>query len=275
MSESILVGVDASTPSRSAIAWSIARAAITGDPVELVHVVDRDLLVEGPWESASVTSRARQMLDLELAFARSLKLEVIVTATLAEGRPAETLAKMSQGHPLLVIGTHKTGFIYGRAFGSRFIGLGWRSRCDVAFIPDRVGYDRQSIVAGVDDSAVGDAVVQVAASEAALVSQELVLVSSWGTAVHAPRGPSALARRAAAVVRAVGLARDGHPGIRIRNRSIESPAAEALVETSSRAALLVIGRRRASLGSSASRSANLAVLLNMSSPVMVVLDHRS
>jgi len=188
---------------------------------------------------------------------------------------AETLAKLSRGRSLLVLGTHKTGFIYGRTFGSRFIGLGWRSRCDVAFIPDHLGYDRQSIVAGVDESTVGDAVLQVAAAEAALVSQELVLVSSWGAASHAPVSEAAIARRASAVARAVGLARVAHPGLRIRTRSVESPAAEALVESSARAALLVIGRRRASGGNSASRAAHLDVLINMSGPVMVVVNDRS
>ena len=271
MSESILVGIDGSTPSRSAIAWSVDRAALSGNPVELVHVLDRDLFLGSALELSEARSRARDLLDVEFVHARGLNPAVPVTAHLVEGRPAETLAKLSPGHALLVLGTHKTGFIYGHTFGSRFMGLGWRSRCTTVFIPDRLGYDRHSIVAGIDNSPVGDAILQVAAAEAGLTSRELVLVNSWGTAPQAPRSPSAITRRASAAVRAVGLARGSHPGLRIRTRTVESPAAEALVESSARAALLVIGRRRSSWGSSVSRAANLDVLLNMSSPVMVVL----
>ena len=38
MAGSILVGVDASTPSRSAIRWSVSRASATGAALELLHV---------------------------------------------------------------------------------------------------------------------------------------------------------------------------------------------------------------------------------------------
>jgi len=274
MPETILVGIDSSTPSRSAIAWSVARAVATGASVELLHVIEGELLTEGSAEAADLRTHAQALVRTELSYARSLDPTLAVIATIAEGRPADVLARMSKGYALLVVGTHKTGFIYGRAFGSRFLGLGWRSRCDVAFIPDRVGYDRRGIVAGIDDSATGDAVLLFAASEAARSSQELVLVSSWGSVAHPPHSEVAVLRRAAMLSRAVRLARESQAHLQVRTRAVERQTAEALIESSANATLLVIGRRRTSRAGGSSRAANHDVLLNMTSPVIVVLDDR-
>lgn len=272
MPGTILVGVDASTPSRSAIAWSVSRAALTGADIQLLHVIERGWIEEGSREWADVLIKAGTLLQAELAYARGLDRGIRMTVTLAEGRPAEVLAQRSKGHSLLVVGTHKTGFIYGRAFGSRFLALGWSALCDVAFIPDRVGYDRHGVVAGIDDSLTGDAVILFAAAEAASSSQELVLVSSSPSSGSSSRSDSAVARRAGLLSRALALAKGSNAHLRVRSRVADHPTAEALIEASAGAALLVIGRRRALSENNWSWAVNHDTLLNMSSPVIVVLE---
>lgn len=269
----ILVGIDGSTPSRSALEWSVARASATGAHLELLHVVDLEALTESVEEAEDLAIRADSLVNSELAYVHGIDPNLVVNAQHVHGRPADVLAEWSARFSLLVIGTHKTGFIYGRAFGSRFLDLGWRSRCDIAFVPDRLGHDRRGIVAAVDDSVTGDAVVRFAAAEAARASQELVLVSSWGSAAHPPRHDDALARRVSMSARAVALAKGDRADLRVRARAIEHPAAEALVEASAGAALLVIGRHRSAGGESSSGVANHDVLINMSSPVIVVSDN--
>ncbi|MGV8882329.1 MAG: universal stress protein [Rhodoglobus sp.] len=271
MLETILVGVDASAPSRSALAWSVSRAAAVGARLELLHVVDQERLTGNSTDMNTLRADGEALIREEVRYARSLDPDLDILSTVAMGRSADVLAKRSPGYSLLVVGTHKTGFIYGRSFGSRFLGLGWSARCNVAFIPDRLGYDRDNVVAGVEDTPTGDSVVLFAADEAARVSQELVLVSSWGEGAHPPHGQVAVARRAATVLRAVKLARQRNPHLRIRTRIVENSSAESLIEASSGAALLVIGRQRSSRGLAA-RAANHDVLINMSCPVIVVLD---
>jgi hypothetical protein len=272
MSGTILVGVNVSTLSRSAIAWSVARAAAIGARVELLHVVEDDTLAVGSAEARQLTTQGQTLVAGELTYALSVDPSVQVVATLTSGRPEQVLAERSEAYRLLVVGTHKTGFIYGRTFGSRFLGLGWRARCDVAFIPDRLGYDRKSVVAGVDDAPTSDAVVLFAAAEAARFSEELVLVSSWGAMAHAPRGVAGESRRVAALSRAVLLAQGSQRRLRVRTRLIERPAAESLVEASATATMLVIGRRQTPSEAATPRTVNHDVLINMSSPVIVVLD---
>ena len=241
MTGSILVGVDASTPSRSAIRWSVSRASATGAALELLHV-----------NVGETHDDAAQLLRGELEFVRTLAPTLPVTTTLADGGAEEAFVRRSGRHSLLVVGTHKTGFIYGRAFGSRFLGLASRARCAVAFIPDQGGLVRRSVVAGVESSPVGDAVIRFAASEAERGGDELTLV---GTSRDA-------------TARASQLVRELHPDLRFRTRVTELPLAEALVEASAQSALLVVGRPRS--GSASSLAGNHDVLVNMGCPVIVL-----
>lgn len=274
MPATILVGIDWSRPSRSAVAWSVDRAAGTGSDVELLHVIDDESMSRDSDEWADMLTRAGSLAHDELDFARSLGTGVSITSTLSVGRPMEVLVQRSSRASLLVVGTHKTGFIYGKTFGSRFLGLGSRARCDVAFIPDRPGYDRKGVVVAADDQPGSDRTIRFAAAEAAVLEQELTIVNSWGTSDRAPRGATARERRADALARSVRLATESQGQVKVRTRAAESSIAEALIDMSAHAALLVIGRRRNSPGRSSARAANHDVLLNMSSPVIVVLAEK-
>ena len=266
MRATILVGIDASAPSRSAIAWSISRAAAQGATVELIHVVDSELIdSDGP----AARARATRLLEAERHYALQLGGDVLIATTLAEGCPPDVLAERSIAYSLLVVGTHKTGFIYGRAFGSRFLALAWRAGCDMAFIPDRGGYDRHGVVAGVEKSSTGDAIIRCAAAEAVHASEELLLVASGISGTDAP---GLMTQRTEMVADALMLARSADSHVRVRSVFVDRPSPEALVDASTTAALLVIGRRRSSQGIGGLRVGNHDVLINMSSPVLVVLD---
>lgn len=269
MRASILVGVDSSTPSTSAIRWSVGRAAAIGASVELIHVIDSE---DTDGAGSVVRERAANLLRTQLDYARQLGADVPVSVTLAEGCPPDVLAERSSGCNLLVVGTHKTGFIYGRAFGSQFLALAWRAHCDIAFIPDQRGHDRHGVVAGIEKSSTGDAIIRCAAAEAVRSSEELLLVASRTPGADAPRGENAMAQRAEMVADALALARSAEPQVRVRSTSADRPSPEALVEASTNAALLVIGRRRSALAISGLRVGNHDVLINISSPVMVIVD---
>jgi nucleotide-binding universal stress UspA family protein len=269
MRATILVGIDASAPSRSAIAWSISRAAAQGATVELIHVVDIEKMNgDGP----VVRARAEEFLETELDYALQLGGHVPIATTIAEGCPPDVLAERSIAYSLLVVGTHKTGFIYGRAFGSRFLALAWRAGCDMAFIPDRGGYERHGVVAGVEKSSTGDAIIRCAAAEAVRASEELLLVASGSSGTDAPGGGKEMTQRTEMVADALTLARSADSHVRVRSVFVNRPSPEALIDASTTAALLVIGRRRSSQGIGGLRVGNHDVLINMSSPVMVILD---
>jgi len=268
MAATILVGIDSSTPSRSALIWSVRRAVAEGAALELLHVIDSEGVDRDSAEWHELRETAALLLRTELLFARELAPTLSITTNLADGRAEDALVRRSSGHSLLVVGTHKTGFIYGRTFGSRFLGLAWRARCDVAFIPDQVGSTHHGVVAGFDTSPAGEAILRFAAAEAAAGDRELTLVSSWSTR-RAPRGAALEAQRAA-LTRAVELLHASHPDLRVHSRSVELPVAEALIEAAANASLLVIGRPRRPWSSTVSRASNHDILVNMACPVIVV-----
>ena len=267
MSGAILVGIDSSTPSRSAVEWSVARAAATGAHVELLYVLDstgRDV-ESAEWQE--LREAADFLVQSELTWAMRLDATVPVTASRAEGRPSLVLAERSAEHSLLVVGTHKTGFIYGRSFGSAFLSLGSTAHCDVAFIPDLAGKERHGVVVAAYGTAADDAVIRQAGTEAMRSSDDLTLVGG-GTSSR-PDREGAVSARADMLRKSVRLAEDSQPTIRVRQRIIEAAMAEALVTASINAALLVIGQPRYENALSA---VNHDVLVNMSGPVMVVLE---
>jgi len=234
MTGSILVGIDASTPSRSALVWSIHRALSTGASLELLHVVD---------PADADRAGAALLLRRELQFARTIAPDLPVITNLADGPAEDALARRSAGHAMVVVGTHKTGFIYGQTFGSRFLELATRAHCDVAFIPDQLGSTRRGVVAAAEATSAGSAVVRFAADEAAASSQDLTLVGA--TRTTATEGSV--------------LALAAQPALRVYSRVSGLPKARALIAASASASLLVVGR-----------SGTHDVLVNMGCPVIVM-----
>ncbi|RDV44956.1 hypothetical protein DOE76_09460 [Leifsonia sp. ku-ls] len=276
-----VVGVDGSVPARAAVRWAIAHARERAAAVSLVHVADDEWGAVGSRLIDEVDAGAGALLDEELANARaSAPAGVSVTGELRTGSPMVVLASYSRPERMLVVGTHKTGFHYGRAFGSRSLQLANLATGPVAIIPEAESRLRRGVVVGVDDTAAGNAALDLAADLACDHHCELVAVrsSSLQQRFEADRDDElrdwqlrrdddARELLAAAVTRA----RRRQPGITIRSRVVRRTPGTALNEVARAAELLVIGdsRReapeRGGLGSVA-----YDVLLNVSSPTIVV-----
>ena len=262
MAGKILIGIDASGPSRAAVVWGIDRAGALGCAVELVHVIDT---------AQPSSAVGEQLLEEELSRARADAPSVAISGLLLRGRPPAVLAKHSRGFELLALGTHKTGFIFGRTFGSRFVTLAWTARCPVAFIPDLLGPSRRGIVAALDGPASATDAIDFAANEAARTGGELILLRVLAGPAAEPVAILRASRAAQAATehaRLVARATTGR-ALRVRVRVSERGAAEALVAASERAALLVVGRGSAG-GAGSFRSLVHDILVNMASPVVIV-----
>jgi hypothetical protein len=246
MGGTILSAISASAPSRSALVWSARRAVETGSALTLIHVIDVD----------EPEADGRDLLEREVRFARSVVGRVAVVGRIEFGVAPQVLTALSSGFGILVLGTHKTGYIHGRTFGSRFLGLAEGAHCVLAVIPDRVDHARRGVVVGVENSPSGDAALRFAIAEASRTGQDLVLVAARSTA-H--RGE--LLERATSIARAEGPAH-----LRIRSRGSGHGAAEALVDSSTAAAVLVLGRG----DPEGFHATNHDVLVNIASPVIVV-----
>jgi len=259
----ILVGVDESGPSRAALRWSVERAKATGMSLMIAHVVEVADDIEGILGAADAYAEALTFVHAEATLATLSEPDLEVSVKVLEGDPLTELAKASAQAQLLVVGTHKTGFINGKMFGSRFLGLAAIARCAVAFIPDMIGASRNGIIAAVDDSPAGQTVIRFAAAEAQRTSQILTLIRSGRPGQ--PEGERALADNTA-------LAKTGNDSLTVRSRFSSKSTAEGLVEASSSASMLVVDHtRHATEGVAVLGSVAHDVLMNIKSPTVIVV----
>lgn len=256
-----VVGFDGSGPSEAALTWAIQRARREPAPLVLVHVTEGDDGAMGrSFEDLALRDGAA-MLSRRIDKLRRAHPELTVEGLALEGSVAWELARSTELEDLLVVGTHKTGFLHGRVLGSRSVQIAIASSCSVAIIPEVDLRFRRGVVAGIDRSETAAAIAGFAADEAAARSEELSLMEAVSeTNPLQDRTPLAIALVAA---------RLRHSTLIVRSRTSSRPAAEALLDASRDKALLVLGPgsldpRRSPIG-----SVLHDVLLNLNAPVIV------
>ncbi len=256
-----VVGFDGSGPSEAALAWTIQRARQEPAPIVLVHVAEGDDGSMGKAYEDLTTRHGAALLSRKIDTLRRTHPELTVEGLALEGSVAWELAGAVEPADLLVVGTHKTGFLHGRVLGSRSVQIAAAAASSVAVIPEVDLRFRRGVVAGIDRAETAAGVARVAADEAASRSDELSLMEavSSGAPSH-DRTPLAVAAVAA---------HDRHPALVVRSRTSTRPAAEALLDASRDKALLVLGPgsldpRRSPIG-----TVLHDVLLNLNATVIV------
>jgi len=246
MVEQIIVGVDGSSASRAALRWALTRAGNNGATVLLEHVID----ASRPGDGESVLADA---VELSKSFGT-----LPVEARLLHGIPARTLARESRRGHALVMGTHKTGFLHGRVSGMGSIVVAAGARGSVVVVPEENLSGRRGVIVGVARGS--DAAVVAGALEAKRLGQDLSLLHACGEAADAAESGRMM------LAAASRLASETASGLTIRSRVSRRRPADALLDASHVASLLVVGAGPVGgfIGSVAHE-----VLLNLNSPVMV------
>ena len=279
MSETILVGVDGTAASRAALRWSVKRATARGATMILAHVVDDDWVTIGERLLEDLREEAQELTGREADYAHSLASEVMINIQLLQGGVMQELISASDRADLVVVGTHKTGFINGRVFGSRSLRLAAAARAPVAIIPQTSEREGRGVVVGVDDSAAGRKAIRFAAIEASRARETLTLLRGF-TMPGSPHASGELpreslrraeARAARELSTAARLVSPVAPGVDVRVHSVQRPAAEALVDAAASAALLILGRSRQEHPDSVMvGTVTHDVLINLSGPTIIV-----
>ncbi|GAA1448904.1 universal stress protein [Leifsonia poae] len=277
--DTIIAAVDGSVPSRAAVRWAAGEAVSWGAQLVLVHVVDDEWGTISDRMVSEVSTSAERLLETDLAYALSLEEDLAVSALLLEGSPMWELSRLSTADTLIAVGTHKSGFHYGRAFGSRSLQLANLASGSIAIIPESAVRFRRGVVAGVDETPAGIAAIDCAAEEAVRRGAELTLVRAstqlpWSSTDSEERHDwqewtDDAARKTLAT--AVERVRERCPKTIIRSRVVRRPAGAALNELARTAELLIIGdSRRPGAQPGTLGSVAYDVLLNLTSPAIVV-----
>jgi nucleotide-binding universal stress UspA family protein len=255
------------------------RAAAVGAEVNLAHVVDDEWTTIGVRMLEELDGDARDLLEREAEYAHSLAAEVVVHIQLLHGSVMQELIAASKNAGMVVVGTHKTGFINGKVFGSRSLSLAAAAHTPVAIIPQGLPRDGRGVVVGVDDSAAGRLAIRLAALEAERARETLTLLRAY-TVPELPAANDEIqrelvqhsqSRASSALSDAATLASLAAPALEVKIRSIQRPTAEALVDAAATAALLVIGNsRREEADNAMVGSVSHDVLINLTGPAIIV-----
>ncbi|MDR6141514.1 nucleotide-binding universal stress UspA family protein [Microbacterium foliorum] len=239
-----VLGIGDPQAANGAEAWADFHASRTGVPLVRVHV--------GPVDSDSASRRMRESTSRE-------------SVHLAGALP-EALARFVNADDTLVIGTGKTGFIRSRVFGSLSLQIAAEVDCTVAVVPQVDLRFRRGVVAGVKDDDLLVPVVRACADEARARNQPIQLIHSSFTGLV----PADIETRRPVLDRAVAEASAGVARTNIRTRTTGRPPAEALLDASRNASLLVVGAGQRRGAGHALGSVTHDVLLNINAPVLIV-----
>jgi nucleotide-binding universal stress UspA family protein len=263
MSERYVVGIDGSGPSDAALEWAVQRAVRDGRSVVLAHVDD------GPEVDDLQRGEGRDLLGTRTERMRRLHPNVRFEPVLAHGSPVWELARITRRDDVLVIGTHKTGYLNGRVMGSRSVQIAMATDCNVAVIPAIDLRFRRGVVVGIDRPETAMSLGRIAAQEAEDRHDDLLLVHcsiETGGALAGFDLPISVAVEAAQLYSS---------SLRTRTRVTERQAAAALLDSARGKALLILGPGSLDPSRSPLGSVMHDVLLNANAPVLIaraVLD---
>lgn len=242
----IVVGVDASEPSRVAADWAADLSASWKVPVRFVHVVGAEETVKPPprWLD-------RLAASAEWIGAAGCSIDVV------RGDVARLLVERSETARLVVLGGFGHGASGGLLTGTVGLALLEWVACPVAVVrgpeaglpPPRSG----PVVAGLDGTTAGRAALEFAADLAGAIGARLEAVHAW-TWVN-PRGARAAGRTAEPApdreAEAVAVLDDElrrirhlHPAQPVAGELAAESAVQALLDRAAEARAIVVGHRR-------------------------------
>jgi nucleotide-binding universal stress UspA family protein len=283
MRHAVVVGVDGSVQSAAAARWAAEEAGRTGRALRMVHVPDADGVA--PARTGRQVVRPPESVTAIRDRIAAARPELEIACERVAGSPSYALAAAGEWDGLLVLGSRRRGGVAGLLGGSVGLRTAAHARCPVVLVP--AGYDGAAgaggeIVVGVQgdrpcDAVLGFAFDQAARRGAVLRAVEARTPSAGPYVTQAPLDQQAIreslvADRLVHLQDALGRWREKFPDVRTRAEVESGGAAEALLEASRGASLLVLGRRAPGHPMAAPRLGAVArdVLHHARGPVAVV-----
>ncbi|WP_406087360.1 universal stress protein [Streptomyces virginiae] len=288
MNDRIVAGLDGSAESLAAAHWAAREASMRGVPLHLVHAEEWSSPRGLPVPTSEVRRHWAQALLTETADElRASQPGLDVDVRSFDGRPAAELAGVAAGASMIVLGSRGLGTVTGFVLGS--VGMAViqatirpvvmvRASEDAVQHPDG-RHAARDVLVGVDISRPCDALLAFAFEEAARRACALHVLHSWLLpplvgygAAYDPRVHAQLEMNAnASLGDVLGPWRDKYPGVGVISRASAGHASTELVDRSSEAGLIVVGRRirKSSIGAHIGPVTH-AVLHHAEAPVAVI-----
>ena len=290
----VVVGFDGSAQSRQAVRWGARDAALRSAPLLVVTTMFTPSNYGVPigmpalyFDEQEASAKRRLAEATELATAAAGKHELDVDVELASDPPVVVLREISKTARLLAVGTRGHGEFTGGLVGSVSSSLTMHALCPVVVIRGDLDEDqtddRRPVVVGVDGTAHSEPAIAAAFEEASLRGVHLVAVHAWSDVAldvvfskfqNVDWEARQTTEQALTAESLAGFS-DRYPDVRVTTVVVKDKPGKNLIDHSSRAQLIVLGRRgRGGFSGMLLGSTCREVLHDARCPLMIVNSHR-
>ncbi|TDC28793.1 universal stress protein [Micromonospora sp. 15K316] len=286
----VVVGVDGSDSALDAVRVAAREAEQRRRPLRVVHAFSWPLTAAelGPTplagQAEGLRGEAEEFVAQALAEARKVTPDVPTSGVVVDGSATRVLLDEARDAALVVLGHRGLGGFAELLVGSVAVQVSARAQCPVLVVRGEPRADGP-VVVGVDGSELSTEAVGFAFEEASRRGTSLVAVHAWLNPVAFLPGevsavtvdPSTFAEEEARVL-AESVAGHGerYPDVSVRHELVHGSPAQALVEQSRGAQLVVVGAHgRGALGGLLLGSVSHSVLHHAHSPLAIVRHLRT
>ncbi|MBL7286865.1 universal stress protein [Corynebacterium godavarianum] len=287
----VVVAVDGSPASQTAVRWAANTAMKRGIPLRLAssYTMPQFLYAEGMVPPQELFDDLQRETLKKIDEARDIALEVApdikIGHAVAEGSPIDMLLEMSRSSTMVVMGSRGLGGLSGMVLGSVSGAVVSHASCPVVVVREDNNVTEANkygpVVVGVDGSEVSRRAVEYAFEEANARKAELVAVHTWidtqvqapgaGFAVDDDRWAAVQKEKADKLEEYLGTLREQFPNVEVRTLITRDRPVRALTEASEGAQLLVTGSHgRGGFKGMLLGSTSRALLQSAPCPMMVV-----
>jgi nucleotide-binding universal stress UspA family protein len=253
---SVVVGVDGSNGSDTAVVWAATYAAGHRRPLTIVHGTGAPVVTAAVVDlheaRHSLRIAGRRVTDhaLGLALAAAPGLDVGVHVDLCE--PRSLLAEAAVDAHLLVLGSRGHGAVLSLLLGSVSVALAAHAPCAVVVVrPAAEDDDRRPVVVGADGTVDSHDALTFAFELASEQHRTLEVVHAIGEAWLFPApdasvlqmGEEVLSDWKLLLAESVAGYAEKFPDVTFTSRVVQGSAAAALVAAGDRASTVVVGAR--------------------------------
>lgn len=282
----VLVGMDQSACSQTALAWAIADAVAKRVPLTIAGVVDLPRMADVPISRQVLDAgehALRGRIDSAAAQARVLAEGIVpVNGRVLAGDPAAELLRLADRAEEVVVGSHGAGQFGRLLIGSVGARVAEHASCPAVVVRGTPTADR--IVVGIDTSPHSEPALAYAFDYADAHKVRLVVLHAYTLGaftypfVPYPVPPYPIAEESAriraeatrAAEHSLGPWTEKYPEVEVSVEVVEGPAAHELVEASRSSGLLVVGTRgHGGLTGMLLGSVTHTVLRHVHSPVVI------
>lgn len=290
VSKPIVVAVDGSESSSTAVVWAARAAAAWSVPLKIVTVVhipafyySEPYLATSFREELEATAKARLSSAMTLA-QQSVDRSIEVITERHEGKVSQVLMGLSEEAKYVAVGPRGHGELTGLLVGSVTSSLASHANCPVAVVRGRTLDGAPPvdgpIVVGVDGSECSKSAVEVAFAHASALGAPLVAVNVWsdvsvqpslGATPEDPLWSSIQEAEAAILAETLAGFQERYPDVLVERVVDRDRPVRVLSEYAERAQLLIVGNRgRGGFKGMLLGSTSNALLHSADCPVLIV-----